>query len=116
MDRRVLVVEEDESVLTRAETIFARPGWSATGARTVQRAQSRLARRIYDLIVIAAETEAAEDLIAYAQRRYIPVLLIGFALEAELPVLRVPFQPDDLIRAAEAALTGVRRLASRTSE
>ena len=107
----VLVVEDDDSLLSLFEKVLMQAGFDSRVVTSVESAQSSFARQAFDILVCDLSVAGGKEIfefVASARARHpeIAVLIISgytpdeIASRAEIvgiPVLEKPFSPLDLI-------------------
>ena len=119
MNARLLLVDDDPSVLVTYKLIFEQQGYVVFGAATERDAFSLLERGSFDLLICDLSLERAQgglEIIEFARQRYAgvkAVLLTGFATpeltkEAEDNGIQVIFKPIEIRELLDriAALVG----------
>jgi len=104
---RVLVVDDEDSVLTTYRMILEQQGYSVTAVRTSKAARDLLSRQEFDLVLCdyaLEEEHTGLEVIEYARRRYPAMraaLLTGYAVldgaeEARQNGIAVLYKPIDI--------------------
>ncbi len=115
--RRVLVLEDDDSLLSLFLKVLQKAGYEARSAGTEAQAQSLIAQKSFDAIVIDLSVSGDQifDFVASLRTRHPQIIIIimsGFAPEEikhrarqmNVDVIEKPFVPDELVHRVHALL------------
>ena len=108
----VLVIEDDEALLTLFERILIEAGFEFRAATTTEGARALIARRRFDIVVCDLSVPGEENVFDFISglRKQIPriaaLIITGFAPDEvlsqaktlKMDVLEKPFSPPDLIQ------------------
>jgi DNA-binding NtrC family response regulator len=116
--RSVLVVEDDDSLLTLFMQVLKRAGYDARSAGTEAHANSLLAQKTFDVVVIDLSVSGNHyifEFVASIRTRYpeiIVLIISGYTPEevmkqaagVHVEVMEKPFAPDELVRRIRSLL------------